>query len=219
MPAIDPHQALFGAAQRVLPGGVSASARFNPAIGRPFFVSRGEGPYIFDLAGRRYIDMCLSHGASLLGHAHPKITAAVRRALDLGLICSYETKYHTALAQRVTELVPCAEMVRFSGSGTETVMHALRLARAVTRREKVIKFEGHFHGYSDDLFFSSAPPLDQAGPAATPIPYAQSAGIPHSARKRIVVVPFNDPAALEAAFAQHGAQAATLILEPINYDS
>ena len=215
----DAHRALFEAAQRYLPGGVSASARFNPAIGRPFFVSRGEGPYVFDLDGRRYIDMCMSHGASLLGHHHPKITAAVRKGLELGLICSYETEYHTALARRVTELVPCAEMVRFAGSGTETVMHALRLARTVTGREKVIKFEGHFHGYSDDLFFSSAPPLDQAGPAPMPVPYPQSAGIPQSARERIVVVPFNDPAALEAAFAQHGAQAATLILEPINYDS
>ena len=215
----DTHRALFEAAQRYLPGGVSASARYNPAIGRPFFVSRGEGPYVFDLDGRRYIDMCMSHGASLLGHLHPKISAAVRKGLELGLICSYETEYHTALARRVTELVPCAEMVRFAGSGTETVMHALRLARAVTGREKVIKFEGHFHGYSDDLFFSSAPPLDHAGPAAMPIPYPQSAGIPASARERIVVVPFNDPALLEAAFAQHGPQAATLILEPINYDS
>jgi glutamate-1-semialdehyde 2,1-aminomutase len=219
MPNDDAHQALFEAAQRVLPGGVSASARANPAIGRPFFVSRGEGPYVFDLHGRRYIDMCTSHGASLLGHKHPKIEAALLKALELGVICSYETEYHTALARRVTELVPCAEMVRFAGSGTETVMHALRLARAVTGREKVIKFEGHFHGYSDDLFFSYAPPLDKAGPADQPIPYPQSAGVPQSASDRIVVAPFNDPAALEAAFARHGAQAAALILEPINYDS
>src|SRR5262249_16884583 len=181
--------------------------------------ARADASNAFRLDGRRYIYMCMSHGASLLGHHHPKITAAVRKGLELGLICSYETEYHTALARRVTELVPCAEMVRFAGSGTETVMHALRLARTVTGRETVIKFEGHFHGYSDDLFFSSAPPLAQAGPAASPSPYPQSAGIPQSARERIVVVPFNDPAALEAAFARHGAQAATLILEPINYDS
>jgi glutamate-1-semialdehyde 2,1-aminomutase len=161
----------------------------------------------------------MSHGASLLGHHHPKVSAAVRKALELGLICAYETEYHTALARRVTELVPCAEMVRFAGSGTETVMHALRLARTVTGRETVIKFEGHFHGYSDDLFFSSAPPLEQAGPADMPLPYPQSAGIPQAASERIVVVPFNDPALLEAAFARHGAQAAALILEPVNYDS
>jgi len=219
MPPVDSHQAQFEAAQLVLPGGVSASARANAALGRPFFVSRGDGPYVFDLDGRRYIDMCMSHGASLLGHNHPKINAAIRKALELGIICSYETEYHTALARRVTELVPCAEMVRFAGSGTETVMHALRLARAVTGREKVIKFEGHFHGYSDDLLFSYAPPLDQAGPAAAPTPFPQSAGIPRSASEGVVVVPFNDPEALETAFAQYGAQAAALILEPINYDS
>src|SRR5689334_23135950 len=187
---MDAHQTLFEAAQHYLPGGVSASARVNPALGRPFFVTRGDGAYVYDLDGRRHIDMCTSHGASLLGHNHPKLKAAVHKALDLGIICSYETEYHTALARRVTELVPCAEMVRFAGSGTETIMHALRLARTVTGREKVIKFEGHFHGYSDDLFFSSAPPLDQAGPAAMPRPYPQSAGIPQSARERIVVVPF-----------------------------
>jgi glutamate-1-semialdehyde 2,1-aminomutase len=219
MPSSNAHQSLFETAQRYLPGGVSASARLNPAISRPFFVSQGEGAYVYDLDGRQYIDLCMSHGASLLGHHHPKISAAVRQAIELGLICSYETEHHTALARRVTELVPCADLVRFAGSGTETIMHALRLARAVTGRQMIIKFEGHFHGYSDDLFFSSAPPLEQAGPAATPIPYPQSAGIPASASERIVIVPFNDPAALEAAFAQHGAQAAALILEPINYDS
>ena len=216
---MDSSESLFSKAQQYLPGGVSASARSNVALGRPFFVSKGDGPYVYDLDGKQYIDFCMSHGASLLGHNHSKIKAAVARALELGIICSYETPYHTALAQRITELVPCAEMVRFAGSGTETIMHALRLARTVTGRDTVIKFEGHFHGYSDDLYFSSAPPLDQAGPAALPTPYAQSAGIPSTNRDRIVVVPFNDPAALEAAFARHGQEAACLILEPINYDS
>jgi len=216
---MDASQSLFSLAQQVLPGGVSASARSNVALGHPFFVSRGDGPRVYDLDGQPYLDFCMSHGASLLGHNHPKIKAAVAQALELGIICSYETPYHTALAQRLTQLVPCAEMVRFAGSGTETIMHALRLARTVTGRETVIKFEGHFHGYSDDLYFSSAPPLDQAGPAATPTPYPQSSGMPHHNRDRVVVVPFNDPAALEAAFALYGHEAACLILEPINYDS
>ena len=114
--------------------------------------------------------MCISHGASLLGHNHPRIRAAVDRALELGVICAYETEHHVALAQLISGMVPCAEMVRFAGSGTETVMHGLRLARAATGREKVIKFEGHFHGYSDVLNYSWALPLDQAGPADAPIP-------------------------------------------------
>ncbi|NLE43805.1 MAG: aminotransferase class III-fold pyridoxal phosphate-dependent enzyme [Chloroflexi bacterium] len=210
---------LYAEAQQVIPGGVCASYRTNRALGHPFFVSRGAGAYVYDLDGHEYVDMCMSHGASLLGHNHPAIKAAVARALDLGIICSYDTEYHTALARKIIELVPGAEMVRFAGSGTETVMHAVRLARAVTGRDVIIKFEGHFHGYSDQVYFSSAPPLTAAGPAAEPTPFAQSSGMPADLGDLVVVVPFNDPAALEAAFARRGHEAAALIMEPINYDA
>ncbi len=206
-------------AERYLPGAVDASARVNAAIGRPFFVSRGDGPLVYDLEGIPYLDFCASHGASLLGHNHPQIKAAVERALDLGVICSYETQFQSELAQKIASMVPGAEMTRFAGSGTETIMHALRLARTATGREKIIKFEGHFHGYSDDLYFSLNPPLDKAGPEKTPIPYRQSAGIPEKNSERLVIVPFNDPDALEQAFIRHGMECAALILEPINYDS
>ena len=209
---------LYEQAQRYLPGGVSATARANAAIGQPLYVARGDGARIVDVEGREYIDMCMSHGASLLGHNHPRLKAALAQALDLGIICSYETEHHVALARRVTELVPCAELVRFAGSGTETVMHALRLARSATGRDKILKFEGHFHGYADALNFSAAPPLDQAGPAPAPRAYPESSGIPASAHRDIVIVPFNDESALEAAFATHGREAAALVLEPINYD-
>lgn len=210
---------LYKSSQQYLPGGVCASARMNAALGRPFYLSHGDGAYIYDLEGRKFIDMCISHGASLLGHNHPKICEAVSQAIGLGIICSYETPYHSQLAKKISELVPCAEMVRFAGSGTETIMHALRLARTVTGREKIIKFEGHFHGYSDDIFFSSAPPIDQAGPPSTPLAYPQSAGMPKNAGENIIIVPFNDPNALKEAFQKHGHETATLILEPINYDS
>jgi glutamate-1-semialdehyde 2,1-aminomutase len=211
--------ALYEEARRYLPGGVTATARLSAALGRPFYVARGSGPYVYDLDGREYVDMCCSHGASLLGHAHPRVAAALARAAELGVICAYETEHHVALARLVSEMVPCAEMVRFAGSGTESVMHALRLARAATGRELVIKFEGHFHGYSDSLNYSWAPPLAAAGPADAPIPYPESAGIPRALDAMVVVVPFNDPAALEAAFAHHGHEAACLVLEPVNYDS
>jgi glutamate-1-semialdehyde 2,1-aminomutase len=212
-------ETLYADAQHYFPGGVTATARANPAIGRPFYVARGDGPYVYDLDGREYVDLCISHGASLLGHNHPRIRAAIAQALELGVICAYETEHHVALARLISEMVPCAEMVRFAGSGTETVMHGLRLARAATGREKVIKFEGHFHGYSDFLNYSWAPPLDQAGPADAPLAYRESAGIPPRLDDLVVVVPFNDPAALEVAFERHGREAATLMLEPINYDS
>lgn len=137
---------LYQAGQEVLPGGVTASFRLNKATDLPLYLAQGDGSRVYDVDGHEYIDMCVSHGASLLGHNHPKIKAAVTKALDLGILCSYETEYHASLAKRIIDLVPCAEMVRFAGSGTETVMHALRLARAATGREKIIKFEGHFHG-------------------------------------------------------------------------
>jgi glutamate-1-semialdehyde 2,1-aminomutase len=210
---------LFAEAQRYLPGGVSATARRNAAIGHPFYMSRGDGATVYDLHGKPYVDMCISHGASLLGHNHPAIKAAVQRALDLGIVCAAETEHQVALARRLSELVPCAEMARFSSSGTETMMHALRLARAATGREKIIKFEGHFHGYSDFLNFSWAPPLDKAGSERSPIPYPESAGIPAAASETLIVVPFNDPDALETVFARHGHEVAALVMEPINYDS
>lgn len=211
-------QTHYQLAQTLMPGGVSATARANAALGHPLYVSRGDGALVYDLDGNEYVDMCMSHGASLLGHNHPAIRAALVQAAEMGVICSYETEHHVALAQRVTEMIPCAEMVRFAGSGTETVMHGLRLARTASGREKIIKFEGHFHGYADALNLSVAPPLDQAGPESAPTPYPESGGIPYNVRENIVIVPFNDVAALEAAFAAHGHEAATLMLEPINYD-
>ncbi|MEZ4862619.1 MAG: aspartate aminotransferase family protein [Caldilineaceae bacterium] len=209
---------LYQQAQQVLPGGVTASFRLNKATGRPLYLARGDGARLYDVDGNEYIDMCVSHGASLLGHNHAAIKAAMQQALDLGILCSYETQHQTLLAQKVTEMVPCAEMVRFAGSGTETVMHGLRLARAATGREKIIKFEGHFHGYSDALNYSVSPAVEQAGPPATPLPQPESAGMPNSDRGNIIIVPFNDVAALEAAFAQYGSQVAALLMEPINYD-
>ena len=216
---MDSTERLHQFAQRYLPAGVCASYRTNAAIGHPFYVSRGEGPYVFDLDGRAYVDMCVSHGAALLGHNHPALNAAVAHALELGTLCAYETEHQSALAQRICEMVPGAEMARFAGSGTETVMHALRLARTATGRDRVIKFEGHFHGYADTIYFSSGPPLDQAGPDTAPFTYPQSSGIPDNLRDLVIVVPFNDPDALERAFQEHGHETAALIMEPINYDS
>ncbi|PMP73047.1 MAG: aspartate aminotransferase family protein, partial [Roseiflexus castenholzii] len=210
---------LYTQARTVLAGGVSATARLNAAIGRPFYIQRGDGAYIEDLQGKRYVDMCISHGASLLGHNHPAIVGAVQRALEHGIICSYETEHQIALAKRLVEIIPCAEQVRFAGSGTESMMHALRLARTATGRELLIKFEGHFHGYADVLNYSWAPPLHAAGDPHLPQIYPESSGMPGALTSTILVLPFNDPEALEEAFAEHGERIAALALEPINYDS
>ncbi len=206
-------------ARRYLPGGVSATARANAAIGHPLYVRCGDGARVIDIGGRELIDMCVSHGAALLGHNHVAVKAAVQEALDQGIICAYETLDHARLAEQVVEMIPCAELVRFAGSGTETVMHGLRLARAATGRTKVMKFEGHFHGYSDGLNYSVAPPIPSAGPPDRPTAHPESAGMPANLAHDLVILPFNDPEALERAFHAHGNDTATLVLEPINYDS
>lgn len=211
-------QALHAQASALMPGGVSAAARANAALGHPFYVSRGEGGLLYDLDGRDYVDLCTSHGASLLGHGHPAVVAAARSALERGVLCAAETEDTVRLARLVCEAVPCAEMVRFAGSGTETVMHALRLARTATGRRRFIKFEGHFHGYADAFNYSVMPPPDQAGPAHAPRPWPESAGMPEHNAEDVVVVPFNDPDALREAFARHGHKVAALLMEPINYD-
>ena len=183
---------LFASAKRVLPGGVSAAARVHASIGRPFFASRGEGGRVWDLDGREYIDLNMSFGAALLGHGNPVIRQAIESALDMGVLCAFETPFQTEVARKITELVPCAELVRFTQSGTETTWHAVRTARAYTGRTKVIKFEGHFHGFNDTLGYSMWPDLAEAGPPDAPATLAASGGMPPWGATDIIVLPWND---------------------------
>jgi glutamate-1-semialdehyde 2,1-aminomutase len=206
-------------AKEHLAGGVSAAARIHASLGRPFMTARGEGGWVYDVDGKGYIDLNTSNGASLLGHGHPAIRRAVEHALELGVLCAHETVYQAQVAGQIAELVPCAELVRFSGSGTETTWHAIRTARAYTGKSKVVKFEGHFHGYHDYLGYSAWPPLDQAGPVDAPIPYAESGGIPPELKQLVIVLPWNNTAVLERTLRAQGDEIAAVIMEPINYNS
>lgn len=210
---------LAAEARQWLPGGVSAAARLHPALGRPFLTARGEGARVTDVDGRSYLDLETSFGATLLGHGDARIRAAIEEALDLGVLCGHDTPYQARLASRIVELIPSAELVRFTSSGTETTWHAARIARAATGRELVIKFEGHFHGFSDSLGYSFWPAAAEAGPAAHPIVRPESAGIPAAEREAIRVLPWNDIGALEAAFAAEPGRIAAVVMEPINIDS
>ncbi|HKB34828.1 MAG TPA: aminotransferase class III-fold pyridoxal phosphate-dependent enzyme, partial [Gemmataceae bacterium] len=129
-----------------LAGGVSASTRLNRAVGHPMYFDRADGCRVWDLDGNEYIDLCCSHGATLLGHGDPRVCRAVEQVLARGAACSYENELHAELARLLCETIPCCERVRFTGSGTEATMHCLRLARAYTGRSKILKFEGNFHG-------------------------------------------------------------------------
>jgi glutamate-1-semialdehyde 2,1-aminomutase len=204
---------------KYLAGGVSASIRVNRALGHPLFVDRAKGCRIWDLDGREYIDLCCSHGATLLGHGEPGVRSAVERVLARGAACSYENELHTELARLLCETVPCLERVRFTGSGTEATMHCLRLARAFTGRSKLLKFEGNFHGYHDQVMYAIGTPADRLGPEDAPAIYPGSTGLPPGLEQHVVVAPYNRPDLLEAAFARHGSELAAVFCEPIYYNA
>lgn len=216
---MDKNEALFDFARQYLVGGVNAGVRVCKAFGnRPFYVSRGEGSRVYDLEGREYIDMCTSHGASFLGHKHPRIVAALQLAAELGILCSYETEFHSALAKKIVDMVPCAERVRFSGSGSETTMHTIRLAREYTGRDKILKFTGHFHGYYDYMMFTPYAPAATA--IATPAGlYPESGGIPAGMDGHVIIVPDNDLGALERTMRGHKDEIAGIIMEPVHYNA
>jgi glutamate-1-semialdehyde 2,1-aminomutase len=205
-------------ARAVLPGGVNSSVRLNRAIGLPFYASRAEAARVWSIEGRPYIDMCCAHGAGLLGHGHPAVVEAVRRAASLGFANSFETEFHGELARRLCELVPCADRIRFCSSGSEATLHLIRACRAFTGRDKILRVEGHFHGYHEMIYIGGQPP-SQAWPGNRAHPYLESPGIPAAFADFIIPIPFNDTEALARAITEHGKEAAMLILEPVNYNS
>jgi glutamate-1-semialdehyde 2,1-aminomutase len=205
---------LFGRAQAVLAGGVSASMRLNPYLGQPLYVARGEGPYLYGVDGKRYIDFNLSNGATLLGHDHPAVKRALLAGVEAGVICAAETPYHEALAARMTEIIPAAERVRFSSVGSEVTLVALRIARAATGRTRFLKFDGMFHGLSEPWLFRRA---DPTGDDPTIVP--SSAGVPASMGDDVVMIAWNDAGAFERVMAEQGGQLAAVVCEPIHYNA
>jgi glutamate-1-semialdehyde 2,1-aminomutase len=202
-----------------LAGGVSSSTRVNRAVGHALYFDRAAGCRVWDLDGREYIDLCTSHGATLLGHGDPRVRRAVEAALDRGAACSYENEQHAELAELLCRTVPCLERVRFTGSGTEATMHCLRLARAWTGRPRIVKFEGNFHGYHDQVMYAIGTPADRLGPEEAPARYPGSTGLPPGLDELMLVVPYNRPDLLEAVFARHGPEIAAVIGEPVYYNA
>jgi glutamate-1-semialdehyde 2,1-aminomutase len=200
---------LFAAAQKVIPGGVNSPVRaFRAVGGQPLFIDRAEGPYMWDADGNQYIDYVLSWGPLILGHAHPDVVDALKRAVERGTSYGAPTALETELAELVCELVPSAEQVRFVNSGTEATMSVLRLARAFTKRNKIIKLQGNYHGHADFL-------LVQAGSGVATLGLPDSPGVPAGATRDTLTAPFNDLAAIETLFNEHGDDIAGIILEPV----
>jgi glutamate-1-semialdehyde 2,1-aminomutase len=200
---------LFAQARLLIPGGVNSPVRaFSRVGGEPFFVDRAEGAYLYDVDGRTYIDYVMSWGPLMLGHAHPSITRALTEAASRGTSYGAPTGAEIELAQLVTQLVPSVEMVRFVSSGTEATMSAVRLARAATGRDLILKFNGCYHGHGDSF-------LVQAGSGVATLGLPDSPGVPQALARLTLSVPFNDIDAVRRVFEQHGDAMAAVIIEPI----
>ena len=209
----------FRIADNYLLKGTGAPPRIYPLIGRPLYLARADGPYLFDLDGNRYIDFHSSAGAALLGHNHPAIKAAIQQALDQGFYCNYESESHAEVARLICEMVPSAEKVRFCGSGSEATAAALRVSRAVTGRKRYLKFEGHFNGMHDHVFFNMDATLGKQLANGEVQPVHESAGVPDDLDALVTVLPFNDHENFRQAMARHRGEFAAILMEPVMYNA
>lgn len=195
--------------QELLPGGVNSPVRsFRGVGGEPFFVERGEGAYLEDVHGTRYIDFVMSYGPLILGHAHPRVVQAVTRQASKGLSYGTPTELEIKMAEILCEAVPGVEMVRMVNSGTEATMAAIRLARGITGRARIVKFSGSYHGHGDSL-------LVKAGSGAATMGIPDSQGVPESLAALTLSVPYNDTESLRAVFGERGEEIAAVITEPV----
>ena len=202
-------EALFERAQTHIPGGVNSPVRAFKAVGgTPRFMARSDGAYIFDADGNKYIDYVLSWGPMIMGHNHQRVRDAVVKTAQDGLSFGCPTEIEIELAERLCSLVPSLEQVRMTSSGTEATMSAIRLARGATGRDKIIKFEGCYHGHSDSL-------LIKAGSGALTFGVPSSPGVPDVLAQHTVTLPFNDLDALKVAFDELGDEIACVITEPV----
>ncbi len=202
-------EAIFAKAQTLMPGGVSSPVRaFGSVGGTPIVMAKGEGAYMTDVDGNRYIDYVLSWGPLVLGHAYPKVVDALQKAVVNGTSYGAPTAIENELAELIIEVVPSIEMVRFVNSGTEACMSALRLARAYTGRDKIIKFSGNYHGHADML-------LVQAGSGVATLGLPDSPGVPQGTTAHTLVAPYNDLDAVKQLFADNPEAVAGVIIEPI----
>jgi glutamate-1-semialdehyde 2,1-aminomutase len=200
---------LFAAALRCIPGGVNSPVRaFRAVGGQPFFVDRAKGARVWDVDGNEYLDYVGTWGPAILGHAHPKIIKAVQAAAENGTSFGIPNPAEVRMARLICSMVPSVEKVRMCNSGTEATMSAIRLARGATKRDKIIKFDGCYHGHADSL-------LVKAGSGALTFGNPDSAGVPAAFTEHTIVVPYNEPDAVTAAFKANPGRIAGIIIEPV----
>lgn len=208
------NEILFERAQKTIPGGVNSPVRaFRQVGGTPRFIQKALGPYFWDADGKKYIDLIMSWGPMIAGHAHPEVVEAVQKAAATGFSYGAPTLGEIELAELICELVPSIEQLRMVSSGTEATMSALRLARGFTGRDLIIKFEGCYHGHADSLLVKAGSGLLTFADSTQNAP--SSSGVPQDVVKHTLVLPYNDSPALQEAFRRHGDAIAAVILEPI----
>jgi len=206
---------LWKQAAKVMPGGITASIKYFEPY--PIFMQKAKGSKIYDVDNNEYVDYCLCLGPLILGHGHPAVVEAIKKQLSEGGTTIYGTPHELEIemANEIKRLVPCAKMIRFVNSGLEATLHAIRVARAYTKRVKIAKFEGHYHGAHDCVAVSVSPPLDLAGPSHSPMAVSNSAGLPSFILENTIVLPFNDSAAVERIIEKNKNELAAVIIEPV----
>jgi len=212
---------LFAKATQVLAGGVSSSFRINPYTGKPIYLQRANGPHIYDLDGREYVDFFMGHGACTLGHDRQEIRRSLQEVLELGYYAEYDGPLAIKLAAKIQEHVPCAERVRYVNSGSEGTLLALRLSRGYTGRTKLVRIDGHFHGVHDYVLANNlASKIDRDNPGGRLSKIGPlSAGIPEIIRDTLYVIPWNEPEVFETLAREHGQEIAAIIMNPIDFNN
>ena len=209
---------LFDAATKLIPGGVNSTARATWAGWSPYplFAESGQGSRLRDVDGNEYIDYLLGLGPMIFGHRPPRVTQAVVDFIqNRGTVFALPTADEARLAQKIVDAVPSVDQVRLCNTGTEAVLYATRLARAFTKRSKIVRFEGMYHGFSDGVYWSKHPAIDKAGPDTHPIAVAQGPGLPKGVEENLIILPWNDIDALADAIAREGDTIAAVLTEPV----
>ena len=210
-------QQIYSEAEKVFIGGASAGQRYNNVLKQPLFLDHADGSHIWDVDGKEYIDYHVCAGAALFGHNHPRIREALEKAMSKGFFMNFDTEYHVELGKLLQQVFPSCERIRLANTGSEATQAAIRVARSFTGREKIIKFEGHFHGMHENIWFNhnTVNKADEFGEVET-VPDSQ--GFPANAKDSVINVVFNNIDALEHAVQKYKGQVAAIIMEPISYN-
>ncbi|NIM44894.1 MAG: aminotransferase class III-fold pyridoxal phosphate-dependent enzyme [Nitrososphaeria archaeon] len=212
----DKSREIFNSAKSFITGGVHSGFRYRTP--HPIYFSRGKGSKVWDIDGNEYIDCLLNMGACILGHNFEKVNEAVKKQLNRGLTVGLETDLSIEVAKRLSKMIPSAEIVKISNTGTEAVMHAIQIARGYTKRNKIIKLEGGYNGWYDYVLVSSHPRLEDAGPKESPNTVPDSGGLAREVVKNTLVIPFNDIDAAERIISKNSDEVAALVMEPIMFN-